>query len=72
MLLVSFKSIYGVCLHPSYIGWFALRAVIIFQKVLVPDLVYKPPKDILEVFCVSFLVLVYPQSVCINEYINYD
>ncbi|XP_046436857.1 cyanocobalamin reductase / alkylcobalamin dealkylase-like [Daphnia pulex] len=41
------QPIYGVCLHPSYMGWFALRAVIIFQKVLVPDLVYKPPKDIL-------------------------
>ncbi|XP_057369202.1 cyanocobalamin reductase / alkylcobalamin dealkylase-like [Daphnia carinata] len=42
------KAIYGVCLHPKYIGWFALRAVIIFQNVLVPNLDFKPPKDILE------------------------
>ncbi|KZS17183.1 Methylmalonic aciduria and homocystinuria type C protein [Daphnia magna] len=42
------KTIYGVCLHPKYIGWFALRAVIIFQNVFVPNLDFKPPKDILE------------------------
>lgn len=41
--------IYGVCLHPKYVGWFALRAVIIFEDNLVPELVYKPPKEILNV-----------------------
>ncbi len=32
-----------------YVGWFALRAVMVFEDILVKDLVYKPPRDILKV-----------------------
>ncbi len=43
------QAIYGVCLHPKYVGWFALRAVILFHNISVPDMHYTPPKDVLEV-----------------------
>ena len=38
---------YGVCLHPKYGGWFAIRGVFIFHDVLVPDLEQRPPPDVL-------------------------
>ncbi|GFO18811.1 methylmalonic aciduria and homocystinuria type c protein homolog [Plakobranchus ocellatus] len=41
----SEKKIFGVCIHPRYGGWFALRAVIIFRGVQCPDLPYIPPID---------------------------
>ncbi|XP_070195679.1 cyanocobalamin reductase / alkylcobalamin dealkylase-like [Littorina saxatilis] len=41
----SKKKIYGVSIHPKYGGWFALRGVIIFQKVHQPDLPRREPED---------------------------
>lgn len=43
------KGIYGVCLHPEFVGWFAIRAVVVFPNILAPDLVQVLPKDILAV-----------------------
>lgn len=34
----TFKNLMGVCLHPRYGGWFAMRSVYIFSNVCVPDL----------------------------------
>ncbi|XP_067846229.1 cyanocobalamin reductase / alkylcobalamin dealkylase isoform X2 [Heptranchias perlo] len=42
------KKIYGVCIHPRYGGWFAIRGVLIFPDVQVPSLEQKLPVD-----CVS-------------------
>ncbi|GIY39137.1 hypothetical protein CEXT_470651 [Caerostris extrusa] len=33
------KKMFGVCLHPKYGGWFALRAVAFFENIQCPDLV---------------------------------
>jgi methylmalonic aciduria homocystinuria type C protein len=32
-----FKSLMGVCLHPKYGGWFAMRSVFIFEDLLVEN-----------------------------------
>ena len=37
--------IYGVSVHPNYGGWFALRGVLIFKDVSVPDLPKREPVD---------------------------
>ncbi|XP_032884595.1 cyanocobalamin reductase / alkylcobalamin dealkylase [Amblyraja radiata] len=42
------KKLYGVCIHPRYGGWFAIRGVLIFPDVQVPSLEQKLPVD-----CVS-------------------
>ncbi|XP_067893128.1 cyanocobalamin reductase / alkylcobalamin dealkylase isoform X2 [Heterodontus francisci] len=42
------KKLYGVCIHPRYGGWFAIRGVLIFLDVHVPSLEQKLP-----VGCVS-------------------
>ncbi|CAI8020662.1 Cyanocobalamin reductase / alkylcobalamin dealkylase [Geodia barretti] len=42
------SPMYGVSVHPKYGGWFALRGVLIFNGLLAPGLVEKPPID-----CVS-------------------
>ncbi|KAK0042083.1 methylmalonic aciduria and homocystinuria type C protein [Biomphalaria pfeifferi] len=42
------QKIFGVCIHPDYGGWFALRGVFIFKSVLCPDLSRLKPFD-----CVS-------------------
>ncbi|KAF7254725.1 hypothetical protein EYD10_01367 [Varanus komodoensis] len=39
------KKIYGVCIHPSYGGWFAIRALVVFPDVQVPFLPQSPPFD---------------------------
>merc|ERR1711874_415624 len=41
------KKIFGVCIHPKYGGWFALRAVTIFTELECPNLEQKQPQDIL-------------------------
>ncbi|XP_050689319.1 cyanocobalamin reductase / alkylcobalamin dealkylase-like isoform X2 [Eriocheir sinensis] len=41
------KKIYGVCLHPVFGGWFALRGVAIFKTLICPDLQKKLPREIL-------------------------
>lgn len=40
----------GVCLHPEYGGWFAMRCVFIFKNLLVHDpiLKQKMPNDVLN------------------------
>ena len=40
----------GVCLHPTYGGWFAMRSVFIFKNFLVNDsnMPQKPPVDMLN------------------------
>ncbi|XP_042891869.1 cyanocobalamin reductase / alkylcobalamin dealkylase-like isoform X6 [Penaeus japonicus] len=42
------KKVFGVCLHPLYGGWFALRGVVIFPQVVCPELKPQKPKDILQ------------------------
>ncbi|CAI5777294.1 Alkylcobalamin:glutathione S-alkyltransferase [Podarcis lilfordi] len=39
------KKIYGVCIHPRYGGWFAIRALLLFPGVEVPSLLQKTPVD---------------------------
>ncbi|XP_069498479.1 cyanocobalamin reductase / alkylcobalamin dealkylase [Ambystoma mexicanum] len=39
------KKIYGVCIHPEFGGWFAIRAVLVFPDILVPFLEQRPPID---------------------------
>nr|XP_033771737.1 methylmalonic aciduria and homocystinuria type C protein isoform X1 [Geotrypetes seraphini] len=39
------KKIFGVCIHPQYGGWFAIRAALIFPDVQVPFLQQIPPVD---------------------------
>lgn len=44
------KNLMGVCLHPKYGGWFAMRCVFIFKNLLVSEekLSYKEPVDMLQ------------------------
>ena len=44
----SKKKICGVSIHPKYGGWFAIRGVIIFKDILVPDLARKEPEDVVQ------------------------
>lgn len=39
------KKVFGVSVHPRFGGWFALRAVLVFKNVQVPDLEQKSPPD---------------------------
>uniref|UniRef100_H2YQ80 Cyanocobalamin reductase / alkylcobalamin dealkylase n=1 Tax=Ciona savignyi TaxID=51511 RepID=H2YQ80_CIOSA len=39
------RRIYGVCIHPKYGGWFAIRAVLVFKDMKDPDLQIQPPTD---------------------------
>ncbi|KAK3866849.1 hypothetical protein Pcinc_027652 [Petrolisthes cinctipes] len=41
------KKIFGVCLHPQYGGWFALRGVAIFTALTCPHLPKRQPREIL-------------------------
>lgn len=41
------KKIYGVCLHPEFGGWFALRGVAIFKMLSCPNLQRKLPRSVL-------------------------
>ncbi|GFY61864.1 methylmalonic aciduria and homocystinuria type C protein homolog, partial [Trichonephila inaurata madagascariensis] len=41
------KKMFGVCVHPKYGGWFALRAVAFFENLQCPDLVRIPPCDVI-------------------------
>lgn len=43
-----FQKIYGVCIHPKYGGWFAIRGLILFPNIQVPFLEQSAPVD-----CVS-------------------
>jgi methylmalonic aciduria homocystinuria type C protein len=38
----------GVCIHPKYGGWFAMRGVLIFKDLQTPDLVVNKPIDVLN------------------------
>ena len=38
----------GVCLHPKYGGWFALRCVLIFKTLKFPNLPRCRPTDLLN------------------------
>ena len=37
----------GVCIHPSFGGWFAIRGVVIFKDITSDSLIQKIPKDVL-------------------------
>jgi len=37
------KKLYGVCIHPKFGGWFAIRGIIVFTELQYEGLVYKPP-----------------------------
>ncbi|XP_078527927.1 cyanocobalamin reductase / alkylcobalamin dealkylase isoform X1 [Lissotriton helveticus] len=39
------KKMYGVCIHPQFGGWFAIRAVLVFPDVQAPSLKQKAPAD---------------------------
>lgn len=41
-------KICGVSVHPKYGGWFAIRGVIIFKNVQVPNLSRKEPEDVVK------------------------
>lgn len=41
------RKIFGVCLHPEFGGWFALRGVVIFKTVTCLDLQRKSPRYVL-------------------------
>ena len=43
-----FQKMMGLCLHPTYGGWFAIRGCLIFKNISSPDLVQKEPLDILS------------------------
>lgn len=40
----SSKKVFGVCLHPSYGGWFALRGVTIYTTIRCPNLPRQQPR----------------------------
>ncbi|XP_069184999.1 cyanocobalamin reductase / alkylcobalamin dealkylase-like [Procambarus clarkii] len=42
------KKVFGVCLHPIYGGWFALRGVVIFTRLQCPELPRQQPREILK------------------------
>lgn len=42
------KKIFGVCIHPEYGGWFALRAVAFFEDLHCPNLIQTFPKDVIS------------------------
>ncbi|XP_064477057.1 cyanocobalamin reductase / alkylcobalamin dealkylase-like [Ornithodoros turicata] len=44
------KKLLGVCIHPKYGGWFALRAVLLFPEVQVPHLERRQPIDVVGTF----------------------
>nr|XP_020638972.1 methylmalonic aciduria and homocystinuria type C protein isoform X2 [Pogona vitticeps] len=44
-LSVVRQKIYGVCVHPHYGGWFAIRALLLFPDVEVPFLLQTNPID---------------------------
>ncbi|XP_032426962.1 cyanocobalamin reductase / alkylcobalamin dealkylase isoform X2 [Xiphophorus hellerii] len=40
------RKMFGVCIHPSFGGWFAIRALLVFEDVAVgPELVQPDPPD---------------------------
>ncbi|KAK6484380.1 methylmalonic aciduria and homocystinuria type C protein-like protein isoform X1 [Huso huso] len=39
------KKMYGVCMHPRYGGWFAIRALLVFPGVGAEGLVQRDPPD---------------------------
>ncbi|XP_063795480.1 cyanocobalamin reductase / alkylcobalamin dealkylase isoform X2 [Pseudophryne corroboree] len=41
------RKMYGVCIHPRFGGWFAIRAVLVFTEVLAPELEQILPIDCL-------------------------
>ncbi|KAG8437034.1 hypothetical protein GDO86_007932 [Hymenochirus boettgeri] len=41
------EKIYGVCIHPQFGGWFAIRAVLVFTEVQAPALEHTLPLDCL-------------------------
>ncbi|XP_052090530.1 cyanocobalamin reductase / alkylcobalamin dealkylase-like [Mytilus californianus] len=41
------KKMCGVCIHPQYGGWFALRGVLIFKNIECPSLIQENPIDVI-------------------------
>ncbi|XP_053325378.1 cyanocobalamin reductase / alkylcobalamin dealkylase [Spea bombifrons] len=39
------KKMFGVCIHPRFGGWFAIRAVLVFKEVQAPNLEQSLPID---------------------------
>ncbi|KAM5148293.1 cyanocobalamin reductase / alkylcobalamin dealkylase isoform 3-T7 [Mantella aurantiaca] len=39
------RKMFGVCIHPRYGGWFAMRAVLVFSDIRAPDLEQLQPID---------------------------
>lgn len=46
-IYLHLQHVCGVCLHPQYGGWFAIRGAMIFKNITAPQLEKKTPIDIL-------------------------
>lgn len=46
-MFFTYFQMFGVCIHPKYGGWFALRAVIFFENFYCPNLPQSLPKDVI-------------------------
>jgi methylmalonic aciduria homocystinuria type C protein len=44
----NFNRMIGICIHPSFGGWFAIRGVIIFTDVIFDSLKQKEPFDVIK------------------------
>ena len=42
------KKICGACIHPRYGGWFAIRGVLIFGDIVIPDLEQTEAEDVVK------------------------
>lgn len=41
------QKMYGVCIHPRYGGWFAIRGVLVFRNIEVPEFEQRLPPDVI-------------------------
>lgn len=45
----SNRKLMGVCIHPKYGGWFAIRGVIVFRDILIPNLKKNEPERVISI-----------------------
>ena len=70
------KTVFGVCLHPAYGGWFALRGIAVLSQHICPSLARKLPKYvslflslILKIFVIYYF---FEECYNINIYFHCD
>ncbi|XP_069873127.1 cyanocobalamin reductase / alkylcobalamin dealkylase-like isoform X2 [Dipodomys merriami] len=44
-VIADYEHIAGVCIHPRFGGWFAIRGVVLLPGITVPDLPHRKPPD---------------------------